>query len=50
MESAAIGDDGLGERAVTEHMDVMTAPTQLPRQRTLRRYVAAAVPVGHEYT
>jgi len=26
MESAAIGDDGLGERVVTQHMDVMTAP------------------------
>src|ERR1700733_3962395 len=49
MESAAIGDDGLGERVVTQHMDVMTAPIQLTRQCTLRRYVSAAVPVCHEY-
>ena len=49
MESAAIGDDGCGERIVTQHMNVMTAPSQLPRQGTLRRYVAAAVPVSHEY-
>jgi hypothetical protein len=49
MESAAIGDDGLGERVVTQHMDVMTAPIQLTRQCTLWRCVSAAVPVCHEY-
>jgi hypothetical protein len=49
MESAAIGDDGLGERIVTQHMDVVAAPTQLTRQCTLRRYVSAAVPMDHEY-
>jgi hypothetical protein len=49
VEFAAICGDSLGEAVVTQHMDVMTAPIQLARQRTLGRYVSAAVPVGHEY-
>jgi hypothetical protein len=48
MEFAAIGGDGARQTVVSEHMDLMIAPIQLARERSLGRTVSAAVPVHHE--